>query len=139
MFNPDTPRRVATSRFHATDLVNQSGLLPVSVSIGMPSWPLAYGLVQKSPVRSMCAPWGLLHLDLDEDEFQARYEDRLNRIGADKIVAALEELASQHDAPGCVLLCWEDLRKPDTWCHRRHLAAYLEHGGAGTVPELGVS
>jgi hypothetical protein len=126
--------RLATSRFHAADGIKQSGLLPVAVSIGTPKWALTYPLVADSRVRGMTAPWSLLHLNLSEDEFRARYEARLNRHGPDKIIAALEMLASAHDAPGCVLLCWEDLAK--TWCHRRLLAEWLERQSGVEVPEL---
>jgi uncharacterized protein (DUF488 family) len=103
----------------------------------MPSWLLTYSLIREGAVRSMCAPWGLLQLDLDEEEFRDRYVARLEKHGADKIHAAVDRLAREHDREGVVLLCWEDLAK--TWCHRRILAAYLEDAGAAAVPELGVS
>ena len=134
MLKPHTPLRLATSRFHAAESIERSGLLPVSIAIGMPKWELSYDLVRESEVRAMCAPLGMLQLDLDKDAFRLRYEARLPR--APRIVAALGRLARRHEAAGCVLLCWEDVRRPDVWCHRRMLAAYIEAHFEVEVPEL---
>lgn len=37
---------------------------------------------------------------------------------------------------GIVLLCYEDLRKPDVWCHRQLLAEWIEERFGIQVPEL---
>lgn len=123
---------LATSRFHARDLITASGLVPVGIVVGMPRWPLGYEL--PGNVTAL-APVGLLDVEVG-DEFTARYWERLDSIGVAPIERILRGFAEAFDAPGCVLLCYENLEKPGEWCHRRVFAAWWQQRTGAEVPEL---
>ena len=79
------------------------------------------------------APDNATWAEKDAEAFRLSYERQLAEIGADAILARLERVSGGLPV---VLLCFEDVRQPGTWCHREHLAAWLrEHGAA--VEELG--
>jgi hypothetical protein len=45
---------LATSRYHAADLIRTSGFVLVGITVGKPHWPLGY-----TPVfLNEAAPWG---------------------------------------------------------------------------------
>lgn len=132
----DTPLMIrlelATARYHATAAIIESQLTPVATSVGLPKWPLAYEIAAQS---KLVAPYGLLAID-DRHEFEQRYRTRLDRIGADRILAGFEEIATRAGRRGLVLLCFEDIAKPGVWCHRRLLAEWLIEQTGLDVPEL---
>jgi hypothetical protein len=121
--------KLATSRYGAADLIAESGLAPVGVTVSLPRWRLPYEL---AGVASPLAPNGLLELD-DEIVFEARYRERLDRFGVARARTLFDAFASVADAPGCVLLCFE---RPGEFCHRRVFAAWWEELTGEAVPEL---
>lgn len=121
---------IATSRYHARDLILASGLAPVRVTVGAPKFPLGFDLAGAS---SMLAPHGAFGRDLDDQEFAAVYRQRLDRFGVDAIRSQLQTLAG--DAPGVVLLCFEDVHAGQS-CHRRVFARWWEERTGEEVPEL---
>lgn len=134
MLTHDTPLpRIATSRYAARDLILASGLAPVATSVGLPKFATGYQIADHA---KLLAPYGLLDID-DEDEFTRRYVERLERYGAHKILGVLAGIARREQTRGVALLCWEDLTKPDAWCHRRVLADWIEQQTGQHVPELG--
>lgn len=65
-----------------------------------------------------------------QERFAARYrEDVLARLDPAEVRRQLEEAVAPHEP---LLACYE---APGEFCHRRILAAWLEEGGAGPVPE----
>jgi hypothetical protein len=94
--------QLATSCYRAADLIRESRLVPVGISIGEPKFPLGYECVQMLKL----APWGLRELD-DEDEFTARYRERLDAIGAKGLQKRFAEISAEHDRRGLLLLCYE--------------------------------
>ncbi len=123
---------VATARFFDRELIVASGLAPVQASLGAPRFPLGYELAGSV---GMLAPYGLLKIERRR-EFEQHYRRRLERFGAEKIAAVLQSLAAGYEAPGVVLLCFEDLSKRGQWCHRRVFAAWWEKRTGESVPEL---
>lgn len=101
--------------------------VPVATSVGKPKWMPGIDAINEM------APYGLL-TGYTEFEFRLKYHDRLDK-NEDKVKAALLRLSAKYPGERLVLLCWEDLRKPDLWCHRTMLAEWLEARGL-TVPEL---
>src|SRR5260221_824750 len=109
-----------TSRYANKELARRPDLVKVGITVGRPGWPLGY------PVESLdrLAPWGLLQV-FDRAEFTARYHAALDRAGVDRVLRDLQRISDAHDGQDLVLLCYEDVRKPDEWCHRQVLAEWL--------------
>ena len=56
---------------------------------------------------------------------------RLNQKGVQRILAQLQRF--ERIGKDVVLLCYEDIRKPDDWCHRRTFADWwMKQTGEGT-------
>ena len=66
--------------------------------------------------------------------YNDRYLGQLQALGAEKIGELLAK-ASQDERP-MALLCYEDLRKPDMWCHRRLFADWYLGQTGQDIPEL---
>jgi hypothetical protein len=66
-------------------------------------------------------------------EFDRSFTARLDRIGPDRVLALLAD--AQGDAPGVILLCFEDVRTGEL-CHRTVIADWLAARAAVRVQEL---
>ena len=121
--------RIATSRYHATDLVLASGLLPIGITVGA-ARGLRYEIAGNV---GMLAPYGLR--DLDGEAFELAYKDRLDHFGAPAIAAVLAAFVAAYQAPGVVLLCYENVLAGED-CHRRTFAEWWEEQTGKPVPEL---
>lgn len=110
------------SRFSNPEL--KSGkYTPVRISLGAPKWPLGYTIAGE--IKDLM-PFGLLQIN-DRALYEKKYRERLDRIGVDRIQAALDSFGV--DKP-VVLLCYEDVRDPSQWCHRTIFAQWwLENTG----------
>ena len=100
---------------------------PVQTSLGTARW---LTLVEWPAVY----PYGLLD-ETDPATFRRKYRARLHKRGR-RILAELEELREAYGA--LVLCCWEDLAKPEAWCHRRLLAEWIEEKTGLQVEEVPV-
>lgn len=120
-----------TSRYANKQLAQRPDLVKVGITVGKPRWPLGY------PVEYLdrLAPWGLLQV-FDKAEFTARYHAQLDRAGVDRVLRDLQRISDAHDGQDLVLLCYEDVRKPDEWCHRQVLAEWLLERAGLAVAEL---
>lgn len=96
----------------------------VAVSLGTPKW-------LDLPVYRPLVPAGWM-LQLDRDDYERAYSRQLAALDARQVVADLRALAAGAEP---VLCCWEDLRKPEEWCHRQMIAAWLERELGLQVPE----
>jgi len=85
------------------------------------------------PWRSVM-PYGCLGID-DPADFRRAYRHRLHQR-TPKILAELAELRADYDGERIVLLCFEDVRKPDQWCHRQLLSEWLTEHLGESIPEL---
>jgi hypothetical protein len=69
----------------------------------------------------------------DEAAYRTRYFDEvLAPLDPQRTWDELHALAAPHEP---VLLCFEDLRKPGLWCHRRLVAEWLERALGVEVAE----
>jgi hypothetical protein len=127
-----TELQLATSRFHAPERITASGLVPVGIVVSPPRWPLRF---EPAGNLTPLAPVGLREIE-DRDEFERGYVERLERFGVERTRTILRGFADAYEAPGCVLLCFENLDKPGEWCHRRMFAAWWEAQTGQAVPEL---
>lgn len=70
----------------------------------------------------------------DQAAYRARYfAEILGALDPAETWDALHALAGGAEP---VLLCWEDLAKPDAWCHRRMIAEWFKDRLGHDVPEL---
>jgi hypothetical protein len=104
--------------------------VPVRTTVGQPRFWRGPALVD----GRVLAPFGLLDPHLLVDESQRLYRQRLD-IRADRIVATLARIATQHPGEPLVLLCFE--RVPGEECHRRWFAEWFEDRFGVVVPEVG--
>lgn len=71
---------------------------------------------------------------LSRREYHERYRrEVLARLNPRMTYDALCRLTAPHEP---VLLCWEDLTRPEQWCHRRLVAEWLEEELGIAVPEF---
>jgi hypothetical protein len=107
--------------------------IAVRTSVGVPKgW--RHGPLEH--VRRL-TPYGLLHVT-DRAEFTQLYIERLERVGVEAIFARFEGISDAHDCRPLVLLCFEDVRRLDNWCHRTILGAWLRDRLDIEVPELDI-
>jgi hypothetical protein len=104
--------------------------LAVQTSVGMARF------FRHKPLErcGLVAPYGLLK-ETDYAKFREGYLARLDAKAGD-IANRFAEYGDRHGLP-LVLLCFEDLSKPDTWCHRTILREWLQERTGVIVPELG--
>lgn len=74
----------------------------------------------------------------DQAEFERLYRRKLNAIGSDAVMAQLRAIAADAwgDDTRLVLMCFEDLAQPDTWCHRSTLGEWITEQTDLEVVEL---
>ena len=105
--------------------------VPVRFTAGHPRWRLPYELAGKAPLitptRAMLA--------MSDEEYVVAYRKQLDDAGVDAIADELVRFRYE-DGP-VVLLCFENLSKPDLWCHRTLFAAWWQEQTGDEVPELG--
>ena len=117
-----------TSRYSNKELQNSDKYYPVGISIGKPRFSLGYTL------RMQCyslAPKGYM-LNMQFDRFKPAYYEKLESIGVGKIIEMVRKMETEAAAEGkeLVLLCFEDVRIPEDWCHRTVFATWwAEHTG----------
>ena len=103
---------IYTSRYQNPELATGHYTV-VGVTRGKPKFPLKYPLAGNI---MEIAPPGYLFNEYDRGRFTPRYFQHMDRQGVDKIVrilAGYERLGKD-----VVLCCFEDVRKPNEWCHR---------------------
>ena len=107
----------------------------VGISRGVPRWRLPYfyqRCLLLAPARST--------FKLPLPEYRPAYLAQLEALGVERILTMLAgyaQTASDGPKAGVLLLCWEDLSRPGTWCHRRMLADWLTERTGLVIPEQG--
>ena len=121
-----------TSCYGAKALIIGSGQAAIRTSLGAPRWKLDYTIAgvcrEIMPDRPM--------LGLGFHEYEVAYRAKLERVGADVIQQAFCELSQAASGRDLILLCFEDLTKPDLWCHRRIFADWWTEKTGQVVLEL---
>lgn len=124
---------ILTSRYGNKELRND-GYYPVGISIGKPRFKTGY------EIREQCyalAPKGYM-LKMEYEPYREAYFKKLEEIGADKIIGIVQRMdeRAQEEGKTLVLLCYEDLRKPDQWCHRTLFAEWWQKMTGEVINEL---
>ena len=124
---------ILTSRYGNKELRNH-GYYPVGISIGKPRFKTGY------EIREQCyalAPKGYM-LKMEYEPYREAYFQKLEEIGTDKIIGIVQRMdeRAQEEGKTLVLLCYEDLRKPDQWCHRTLFAEWWQKMTGEVINEL---
>ena len=106
---------IYTSRYSNKELADGKYYC-VGISIGTPKFKLAYRL--ENQCYSLAPKGYMLRMDLED--FKKAYYEKLNGIGKDRIISIVMKMERDAAAQGkdLVLLCYEDVRIPEDWCHR---------------------
>lgn len=99
----------------------------------MPKWPLRYQLA--GHVLELAPRRGIFHLP--RPAFERAYRRQLDGLDLGALAVKLRAIADAAGVAGCALLCFEDITKPDAWCHRRLLAEHWRERTGQVVMELG--
>ena len=119
---------IYTARYQNPEL--KKGLyLPVRISMGTPAWKLGYTIAGE--IRDLM-PFGLKGKGYED--FRREYASKLDKIGMGKIKLQLSRF--QDGCNNVVLLCYEDVRKQGTWCHRTMFAEWWKERTGEPVEEL---
>lgn len=85
----------------------------VQTSLGAPKFPLPYQLAAA-----------------------IAYGHQLDRLGGDRVRRSLDQVARTAGVDQLALLCFEDVRQPGVWCHRRLIASIWQEQTGEAVEEL---
>jgi hypothetical protein len=115
--------------YYASRKLDRNKHFLVRTSIGSPRFlKCDCTMMSLAPERGM--------LGLDGDTYQRRYLALLEKTGAPAITAELRRITRQAAGKTPVLLCFEALRSPDQFCHRRMFAKWYEEKTGTVIPEL---
>jgi uncharacterized protein DUF488 len=131
IFTP--PLVVFTSRL-SNPLLSDTPLTNVGIVRSPPRWRLPYELTANLYVLAPSAGMMIVAREQGREAFVERYLEKLERVGADEVIRLLR--CMQGDSKGLALLCFEDIRLPDRWCHRSILASWLQRETGLNVQEL---
>ncbi len=122
--------KIYTSRYSNPEL--KSGKYTVvGITRGLPKFPLGYELAGNI---SEFGPPGWLFNENDREIFTPKYFDYMDRLG----IARVRQLLSYYKPLGkdIVLCCYEDVRKPNEWCHRLVFAEWFKSKTGYKIEEL---
>lgn len=123
--------RLFTARYY-NRFVKRSGFAPVRITLGAPKnlwYPLADTVVE-------LAPSGFQFTMEDREQFRRSYRHKLYKLTLEWITKRLGGISREQSNENLVLLCYEDLRKPDQWCHRTTFAGWWKDQTGNDVIEL---
>ena len=107
--------------------------VPVRTTAGLPRFALGYQL--GGHAHLITPTWAMVQLG-DKATYETQYLQRLADAGVDAIRAELAGIATLHPDDRLVLLCFDDLSRPDGWCHRRMFADWWTQHTGEPIPEL---
>lgn len=122
-----------TSRYSNKQLQNE-GYYPVGISIGKPRFRTGY--VIKEQCYSLAPKGYMLHME--KEPYAKEYIKKLEDIGTEKIIQMIRRMDRVAKSVGeeLVLLCFEDIRIPEDWCHRRLFADWWKEKTGEVIEEL---
>ena len=119
-----------TARY-ANPLISNDRYTPVRISLGRPKFRLSYRI--SSGLEILYPTARMLTMD-DVSIYRETYVQLLNERGLGEILTAIHKVA----VPGkeTLLLCFEDLRVPGNWCHRRLFTEWFQRKTGKIIEEL---
>ena len=122
--------KLYTSRFSNKELESEKYTV-VGVVRSMPRFPVKYKI---SSNITQIAPPGYLWNENDRDRFKAPYYKHLEKAGYPLIGAIVKDYLGI--GKDLVLCCYEDVRKPNEWCHRLVFAEWWYEKTGQKIEEL---
>lgn len=119
-----------TSRFGNKEL-NTGKYTVVGVVRSMPKFPVKYEIAGNI---IQIAPPGYLWTENNRERFTKPYFEHLERSGYKMIRQILQKYLDI--GKDVVLCCYEDVRKPNEWCHRLVFAEWWEIKTGEKIEEL---
>lgn len=124
---------LATCNYHA--FRSDMGI-PVRTSNGLPKYWPHNGILPHWEAVTPNRPF-----NLPFEPFRKNYRAKLSGSGLASLRADMETIyeAAKGDWPSnrLVLLCFENISKPDNWCHRTMFREWWQEQTGETIPELG--
>jgi hypothetical protein len=112
--------------------------IPVKSTVGHPRFKLRYDLADNWQEAAPDRAW---FSTATKDMFRERYSAKLDATGPDGFHDLAQRVRSKvgdRDAEHpIVLLCFDKLWMPDTWCHRTMFGEWWEEQTGEVVPEFG--
>jgi len=118
---------IYTSRYHNKAVVSGK-YTPVGISQGEARF-LKY---TPTYLKALAPTWAMVKIT-DKKVYRKAYIKQLNDLGIESVQQMLVQVS---DGKPIVLLCFEDLRKPDLWCHRTMFAEWYEEMTGQKIEEL---
>ena len=122
--------RIYTSRFSNKELETGKYTV-VGIVRSMPRFKVKYQIAGN--IRQI-APPGYLWNENDRERFTEPYFKHLEKSGYSLIGAIIQSYLDK--GKDVVLCCYEDVRKPDEWCHRLVFAEWWNRKTGQKVEEL---
>jgi len=119
--------KIYTSRYH-NKIIASGKYVPIGISQGHARF-LKY---TPTYLKALAPSWAMVKMT-DKEAYQRAYFKLLDSIGIERVRQMLAEVS---DGKPVVLLCFEDLRKPDLWCHRTMFAEWYEMQTGQKIVEL---
>ena len=123
--------QIFTARYH-NKTVNNAAVSNTYTPVGISQGNAQHLKYVPVSLKAIAPSWSIVKMT-DQDAYRKAYFQQLDNVGIDAIRRMLEELSC---GKPIVLLCFEDLRKPDLWCHRRMFAEWYEAKTGEQVLEL---
>lgn len=122
--------KIYTSRFSNKEL-ETGNYAVVGVVRSMPKFPVKYQI--KGNIIQI-APPGSLWNENNREKFKAPYYKHLEQAGYTVIAEIVNEYLE--NGKDVVLCCYEDVRKPNEWCHRLVFAEWWYEKTGQKIEEL---
>jgi hypothetical protein len=109
--------------------------VPIRTTVGQsPRW-----FKHDHEISVLLAPHGIFRNDsLTVPQMIVAYTQRLDD-NADELIESLNDISARHGGERLVFLCFDDVHKPGSYCHRTWAGAWFHERHGLVVPELTVS
>jgi len=122
--------RLYTSRFSNKEL-ETGNYMVISIARSMPRFPVKYRI---AGTIVQLAPPGFLWNENDIEKFKEPYFKHVEKAGYPLIGGLIRAYLDM--GKDVVLCCYEDVRKPNEWCHRLVFAEWWNEKTGWVIEEL---
>lgn len=122
---------IYTSRYGNKNLSNHNSI-KVGISIGKPKFNIDYEVKERVLELAPDYSW----LKLPYNIYKEKYINKLDSIGVDMIIYILLYISQKYGNKDITLLCFEDIRKEDQWCHRTIFSEWFKEKTGININEL---
>ena len=120
--------KIYTSYYGNMRNLDKAGILPVSISLGIPKWFKGTRLSYLAPTKKMLDP------KIPEDQYVKMYKEILGKVSISTLREDISIITRRQDID-IALLCWE---KPGDFCHRHLFAEWMKEQTGYEIEEFGI-